>query len=171
MSGFDDKTLIQKIKKGDKQALKELMGIYYARLVCFANKLVNHREDAEEIVQDVFVALWNIRGKIDITHSASQYLHKAVKNRCINFIKSKYNQAKSKEEPVASDIEMPYQEIGIEVEELHQTLRDAIASLPNRCRMAFNLSRHAGLSYQEIANQLGISKNTVENHMVTAIKK
>lgn len=166
-----ENNIIRNIKEGNKNALKELMDIYYVQLVYFAFNILNSREDAEEIVQDVFITMWNDREKIDVKYSIKSYLYTSVKNRVINYTKSKFSRIKKSEEKLSDNIEIIYEETGIEAKELKVIIKNAIVNLPEKCRLIFCLSRNTGLTYKEIASELNISVNTVENHMVLALKR
>ena len=85
-----ENNLILNIKKGNKNSLKELMDIYYTNLTYYAYNILRNREDAEEIVQDVFITIWNERESLNIKYSVKNYLYTSVRNRVINFTKSKF---------------------------------------------------------------------------------
>ena len=133
-------------------------------------------EDAENIVQDVFLTLWERKEEIEISFTLTTYLFTLVKNRCLNFLRHKlieeeYN-SQMKEELgfklyALEAFDYSYQS----EEELQEIIRRALDTLPERCREVFIKSRIEGLKYKEISDELGISVNTVENQMVTALKK
>ena len=133
-------------------------------------------EDAENIVHDVFLTLWERKEEIEISFTLTTYLFTLVKNRCLNFLRHKlieeeYN-SQMKEELgfklyALEAFDYSYQS----EEELQEIIRRALDTLPERCREIFIKSRIEGLKYKEISDELGISVNTVENQMVTALKK
>lgn len=159
--------------KGDFEKLYKL---YYPKMFAFAKNYVPANEDAENIVQDVFLTLWERKEEIEISFTLTTYLFTLVKNRCLNFLRHKlieeeYN-SQMKEELgfklyALEAFDYSYQS----EEELQEIIRRALDTLPERCREVFIKSRIEGLKYKEISEELGISVNTVENQMVTELKK
>ena len=159
--------------KGDFEKLYKL---YYPKMFAFAKNYVPANEDAENIVQDVFLILWERKEEIEISFTLTTYLFTLVKNRCLNFLRHKlieeeYN-SQLKEELgfklyALETFDYSYQS----EEELQEVIRRALDTLPERCREVFIKSRIEGLKYKEISDELGIAVNTVENQMVTALKK
>ena len=159
--------------KGDFEKLYKL---YYPKMFAFAKNYVPANEDAENIVQDVFLILWERKEEIEISFTLTTYLFTLVKNRCLNFLRHKlieeeYN-SQLKEELgfklyALETFDYSYQS----EEELQEVIRRALDTLPERCREVFIKSRIEGLKYKEISDELGISVNTVENQMVTALSK
>ena len=114
---------------------------------------------------------WQKRKTLSILGKVKAYLLVAVKNRCLNYLKSKFARQEFVE---ATDynLEVVYREEAVdEANELKAAIDQAIAALPEKCRHIFLLSRRAGMSYQEIAEELAISKKTVEVQMGIALKR
>ena len=159
-----------------KGNFEKLYKLYYPKMFAFAQNYVPANEDAENIVQDVFLILWERKDEIEISFTLTTYLFTLVKNRCLNFLRHKlieeeYN-SQMKEELgfklyALEAFDYSYQS----EEELQEIIRRALDTLPERCREVFIKSRIEGLKYKEISDELGISVNTVENQMVTALKK
>ena len=159
-----------------KGNFEKLYKLYYPKMFAFAQNYVPANEDAENIVQDVFLILWERKDEIEISFTLTTYLFTLVKNRCLNFLRHKlieeeYN-SQMKEELrfklyALETFDYSYQS----EEELQEIIRRALDTLPERCREVFIKSRIEGLKYKEISDELGISVNTVENQMVTALKK
>lgn len=159
--------------KGDFEKLYKL---YYPKMFAFAKNYVPANEDAENIVQDVFLVLWERKEEIEVSFTLTTYLFTLVKNRCLNFLRHKLI-----EEEYNSQVkeELGFKLYALEAfdysyqseEELQEIIRHALDTLPERCREVFIKSRIEGLKYKEISDELGISVNTVENQMVTALKK
>lgn len=150
--------------------------LYYPKMFGFAKNYILADEDAENIVQDVFLVLWERKEELEISCTLTTYLFTLVKNRCLNFLRHKLV-----EEEYNSQIK---EELGFKLyslesldylyqseDELQERIQKALATLPERCREIFVKSRIEGLKYKEISEELGISVNTVENQMVTALKK
>jgi len=170
MSRLDDKVLFKRITEGDEKAFEMLFHAYYANLCRFATGIISDDGNAEEIVQDLFVKIWEKRTQLTIDSSIKNYLYRAVKNQCINVIKHS--------NIVAQHISSRQTEKEMEVQpdehflatELAQKIEESIASLPEKRREIFRLSREEGLKYREIAEKLNISTKTVEAQMGLAIK-
>ncbi len=167
-----DNSITDKLRQGDQSALKHLFDVYYADLVIHSVKMVRIKSVAEEIVQDVFIEIWKNRHKIALRKSVEGYLFTSVKNRSINYLKSKY--ARIRFEDLDGIDRKPLQHTGedeMSLKEIRSAIREAIELLPPRCKIIFSLSRNSGLTNNEIAGHLGISKKTVQSQIAIAIKK
>jgi RNA polymerase sigma-70 factor (ECF subfamily) len=135
----------------------------------FAAKIAGNMDFAREIVQDLFVYLWENRKDICINYSMKSYLTTSVRRNSIRFIQQPCTvlsiDTLTDSEDIAETLSDP-----IELEELHRQLQNAIESLPAQCRKIFKLSRFRGLKYAEIAEQLGISVKTVEAQIGKALR-
>ncbi len=161
-----DQFLFERIKKSDEKAFETLFRTYYPFLCQYATQLLREPSEAEEIVQELFVRLWERRKEINIETSVKNYLFRAVKNSCLNYLrhaKIKSNYIPS-EENFYVDEEYDFQA------ELIKKIEESIASLPDKRREIFRLSRQEGLKYKEIAAKLNVSVKTVETQMGIAIK-
>lgn len=170
MNRPDDKALFKRITEGDEKAFEKLFHAYYANLCRFATGIISEDETAEEIVQDLFVKIWEKRTQLIINSSIKNYLYRAAKNQCLNFIK--HNNIKSDYfQKIQSETEAQIQpDEHFLALELAKKIEESIASLPEKRREIFRLSREEGLKYREIAQQLNISLKTVEAQMGLAIK-
>ncbi len=169
----EEQELVTQVNKGSVKAFEMIFKTYYVELSRFAVKYVGSTEQAEEIVQELFLTIWENREKLSITSSLKSYLYTSIKNRSLNYLKSaavKYIQRQEEvsvhNHPVSLDVE-EY----INYNELQHTIQKAVEKLPEKCRIIFTLSRQAGLSYQEIANELNLSIKTVEAQMGIALKR
>ncbi len=166
-----DQEINKRLQRGDKDALKQLFDVYYDDLFHYGMKLVLNREIAEEIVQDIFISLWEKHKERDIS-SFRHYLFKAVKNRSINYLKRNipsFDQIEDERIFNESYEATPYKEIANR--ELADIIENALEKLPKRCALVFSLSRNSDMSYKEIAEELNISVRTVENQIGIALKK
>lgn len=159
-----------RIKKGDKEAFSLFFYKYYNSLCYFAINILEDSHVAEDVVQDVFVTIWNRRKKLSVEGSIRSYLYKSVKNRSINYLRSKKLETKSLEEAILpeQDSEKIPSEIMQEKEiydELVMAIEQAIEQLPKRQKLIFTLSRDEGLTYEEIAEVLDISVKTVKTQI------
>lgn len=166
--------LLQKVEAGDQHAFRELYHIYNKRLHYFALALVKTREAAEEIVEDVFIRLWNQRSTIATINNLRIYLYTATKNTALNYLAKK---AKENMVEPFDNIDITLQETGISPEQImitaetYQKIRQAVEALPPRCKMIFKLIREDGLRYKEVAEILNISISTIDAQMAIAIQR
>lgn len=162
-------------------SFSDLYLIYYPKLVRFAKEYVMSEEDAENITQDVFTDLWEKRESMNRIENMNAYLFRLVRNKCLDYLKHKVFEQRYAEKMQASfEIEMNLKLQSLdrfdvselsERNEMEKRIREAINSLPKKCRDIFLLSRMEGLKYREISERLGISVNTVECQMGIALKK
>lgn len=162
-------------------SFSDLYLIYYPKLVRFAKEYVMSEEDAENITQDVFTDLWEKRESMNRIENMNAYLFRLVRNKCLDYLKHKVFEQRYAEKMQASfEIEMNLKLQSLdrfdvsdlsERNEMERQIREAINSLPKKCRDIFLLSRMEGLKYREISERLGISVNTVECQMGIALKK
>ena len=155
------------------ESFKRLMRSYGPSLHYFAGSIVENQQEAEEIVADVFIKIWQQRGSHPAPDNTKLYLLKAVKNTALNYLKSKGRRAAHEavwEVQVNNLHARNPADILISKEEL-RSIQAIINSLPPRCRQIFVLVKDEGLSYQEVAQLLDISKATVNVQMTLAMKK
>jgi len=144
----------------------------YVDLVRYCLQFVKERETAEEIVQDLFVYVWEKRNDIEIRTSVSSYLYKSIKNKSINYLKSKFARIEFTDESALFNIsEFTNPEQQYQARELEQRIDLAMKSLPEKCFDVFYLSRFSPLSNKEIASSLNITEKTVENQITIALKR
>ena len=164
-------SLIDRIRLGDRDAFEVVFRTYYAKLADYANGLVRGRDGAEDVVQEVFVALWTQRERLTTPDNLVGYLYRAVRNRSLNQLRHQrmvadWQTKQAAEEPNYS----PPADREAQSAEIAEAVRQAVSTLSPRCRQVFELSRDGGLTYPEIASTLGISIKTVETLMGRALK-
>ena len=140
---------------------------FFPPLMAFARKILVDEDDAREVVHQVFIKLWEKRNELDLSTSLKSYLFTSVHNRSLNVIRDRKKFASGEVPDVAGEWDVSAQ---IESMELEGKIREAIDSLPDKCREIFELNRFEGLKYGEIARQLDISVKTVENQISKALK-
>jgi RNA polymerase sigma-70 factor (ECF subfamily) len=145
---------------------------YCHKLHEFVLAYLKRKEDAEEIVQEVFIKIWNSRSKIDIYASFESFLFTIAYNATISLLRKKLSEAKSREYLKSlQQIDVAEQVIDeIKYDELNQKVQSLLNQLTPRQRQVFRLSREEGLTHKEIARELRISESTVNNHLVTTLK-
>jgi len=126
---------------------------------------------AEEIVQEVFTQIWTSRGKLAEIESPAAYLFKITANRCLDRIRRQELEIKMQYlvNKTLNREANTFQENSYDLDLIEKLIKEAVQRLPAQGKLVFELHRNEGLSYQEIVDQLQISKNTVRNHMVKAL--
>ncbi len=166
-----DSNLVELLNNKDERAIELLFERFYEYLCSVVYRVVHDYEAARDVVQDLFFDLWRKRGSIHIETAIRPYLRRAAVNRALNYLK-KQKIITSQDEDAAIDIpsdDMSGQ-LNLEHEELEQRIFNAIDLLPPKCKIVFSMSRFESMSYQEIADTMGISIKTVENQISKALK-
>ena len=165
---------------GNQERFSQLYSMYFMKMLRFSQAYVGTEEDAKNIVQDVFLYLWEHIELLDTVNNTDAFLFTLIKNRCLNFIKHRLyvdSHKQSLQEVEEEEMQMnlyaleQFDENLCSVEDMERQLQKVIDALPERCRQIFMLSRMDGLKYKEIAARLEISVNTVENQISIALKK
>lgn len=162
-----------KISNRDINEFERMFHLHFSRLAKYAYKYVGTFADAQDLTQSVFLKIWELNGKWKPQGTVKSYLYTAVKNQCLNHIKHKKVVNKFQVEqyvvPKLSQIDMEWEQVDRGTR-LNDSIKLALNKMPNKRREVFELSRSEGLTYSEIADVLGITKKTVENHMGNALK-
>lgn len=168
------------MQKNNKSDFSRVYSIYFPKLVRFAREFVLSTEDAENIIQDIFIYLWEHQELLDTLTNLNAFLFTLVKNKCIDQLRHRKLLERKREEfktVLDKEIQLKlyalqqFDENALSNEDIEIILNNAINSLPEKCRKVFILSRMEGLKNREIAERLNISAKTVENQMTTAIRK
>lgn len=161
--------LISALKTGTEAAYQQLFDLYGKRLYRFAEGYLNDPVEAEEIVQEVFIKIWSVREQLSTIKSFDSYIFTIAKNAILNSIRK----AKSKAAYATWAMLHPGKDILLDDEldfnELQKAYRCSVETLSPKRQEVFCLSRDTGLTNREIAEKLGISEKTVENHMTAAL--
>lgn len=176
-SGRRADELFDQVKTGDQKALEHLFSVYFPRLNDFAKNVVKDDGISQDIVQEVFVKVWEKRADIECINIEA-FLFRLVRNRCIDYIKHlKVVNNQMHEIQISSKYEELYRIdfIGDEPymlieQELKTKIEATIHNLPERCREVFILSRMDGLKNKEIAEKLNINIKNVERHLNRALQ-
>lgn len=164
--------IIKRIRQGDKGQFESLFRSSYTSLVHYARRLIKDNDTAEEIVQDLFVRLWQDKEKIRIKSSLNGYLFRSVHNRCLHHIEhNKVIEKHAKEMSLEEDDDSASPSDLIQYKELHLKITRILDRLPERCGRIFCMNRFEGLKYAEIAEKLSVSVKTVEANMGRALRE
>lgn len=168
---MDERNLLLAIKCDDPDAFKKVYLRYRLKLYYFAFRFMRNKEDAEEVVQEVFIKIWNSRKQLNETLSFNSYLFTIAKNHIFNLNRDKINHEAFINFliPFCNDTENTTEETVIS-NDLETHLNNAIDNLPPRRKLIFKKSREEGLTYPQIASELKISEKTVESQIHLALK-
>lgn len=169
---MDKETVIYPLQSiRTKADFERIFTTWYSQLCGYANGFLQDLDASEEVVQEVMVKIWINRETLAITTSMRSYLFRSVRNGCLNVLKHIQirDEYKSFREREDSLFQRSHEE-EVMISELEEKIRRAIDSLPMERRKVFILSRYQGMTYQQVADTLGISVKTVENQMGKALK-
>jgi RNA polymerase sigma-70 factor (ECF subfamily) len=162
--------MLESLRAGNERAYAKLFKEYYRPLTIFANKYLKDLDSSKELVQDLFVSIYENRKNQVITTSLKSYLYQSVRNRCLNQLKKEEvrrdYQKQAKQFGASNDI----LEDQILANELEHEIFRIISQLTPKCREVFTMSRVKGKGNPEIARKLEISIRTVETHISNALK-
>jgi RNA polymerase sigma-70 factor (family 1) len=168
---LNDFELINLLKAGEEAAFRVIYDRHWQRLYTMAYHRLNDSLEAEEIVQDIFCNFWRKRDTIELTKSLDHYFAVAVKFEVINHLARRARMAKNKNEYATSRSEADNSFLSkLDYKEMKQQLTAMIGSLPEKCRIVFQLRHEQGYSLRQIAEELKISEKTVEAHLSKARK-
>lgn len=174
---FINQDIVARINQGDAKAFERLYTAYYVYLCAVATKYVFQAEVAKEIVNDVFVNVWN--NHTELIHPVNAYLIRAVKNRCLNHIQRKRIQEISMTDVQDQLLSIQQQQIKgeehplayLENKELEELIYEAVTSLPPKCRIIFEQYLYQNKTYEEIAQTNGITNSTVRVQIRVGLSK
>ena len=169
-SGIDSEW-VKKIRSSNTAAFESLFNFYCQKLINFSRRYVWDKQTAENIVQDIFLKIWQNRNTLDPSKMIKTYLFTAVKNESLKHLRhadvhKRWAEFISLSQDSAIDPEKTLSE-----NETKKEIENAISSLPEKCREIFTMNKFDKLKYREIAEILNISVKTVETQMGRALKK
>ncbi|WP_346856620.1 RNA polymerase sigma-70 factor [uncultured Draconibacterium sp.] len=170
MNKINDADLTRRVKSGEKEAYQALFERYAPKIYHFALSYLKSTADSEELVQDVFLKVWEKRDILDASQNIKAFIFKIAINTIYDFIRRK-------------NIENAFQEFSkanyaadsnntwdtVIFEEMQTTINSLVAQMPEQRKKIFKLSKNKGLSNDEIAQELNLSKRTVENQLYRAL--
>lgn len=167
----EEQVLVSRLRSKDRTAFALVFNLYKNALINYASRFLDEREEAEEVVQDVFVKFWDKCEELVPESSVKSYLYRSVHNTCLNHlkhqkVKDSYRQHVINHLDRTSEIKL----VEEDPEKIRKEILAEIENLPPRCSEIFKLSRLEGLKYQEIADHLEISVKTVEVQVGKALR-
>lgn len=167
----NEKLLLQKIAEGDEDSFAQIYGAYHESLSLFVLKFVKSKELSNDIIQEVFIRIWEHRSELPEIDSFKAYLFTIARNLTLNFLKKA-----SRQNAVIAEIARNYKPVACIGEDrllsnqYKQFIEEVLQSLPPQTRTVFRLCREEEKSYDEVAACLGISRNAVKKHIVRSHK-
>ncbi len=169
---MSDQLIIEQIKNKNIKVFESVFKQYFKVLTIYAKRYVLDLDTAQDITQEVFIKLYERKDELIIHTSLKSFLYTSVKNRCLDYIKI-HNIRQQHKDIIQKESSILVEEDDNEIEktELQEKIYKAIKTLPDQNQKIFMLSRFEGKTNQEIADELNISKRTVETHISNALKK
>ena len=162
--------LVRKLKRGDISSFDSLFRQYYKRVYLFVKGILKSHEDAENVVQEVFVKIWEKRNELDENQSFESFVFTISYNTSISLIRKKLSEKRFLEEWFKRMKDKMEVVDETDFNDLSNRVIMCIDQLPPRRRQVYLMSREEGLTYAEISKRLGISVNTVENHISASLR-
>jgi len=170
-SNHSDEQLLQFMQAGEEAAFTELYNRYWEKLLARAYMQLRSKEEAEELLHDVFVRLWRRRETIQLRHGFHTYIAAALKYEILQKLaerrKQRTKNREAEQQTVLTDHSTQHR---LDFLDLRDQLEASVRQLPDQCQLVFRLSREKGLPDKEIAEQLQLSPKTVQNHLHRALK-
>ena len=157
----------------DEGAFERMFKTHFKALHSYAHVMLRDEEQAEEVVQQVFLKLWERREQLSVQVSIKAYLYKSVHNECLNYFQRNKTKTRFEDHAVyvsTLDSQSETASDKVELKELQAKIHESLNDLPQQCRIIFHMSRFEDMKYREIADRLGLSVKTVENQMGKALK-
>lgn len=167
-----ERLLFKKIKKGDRESFKLLFHHFYPKLVIYAQNYTHNKQKSEDLVQDVFLQIWECAPQLDLHTSLRSYLFAMTRNRCIDYLRSLrvYDAHQTLEK--LPDIRIEREQAFNETQKNdHKKVMVLVDSLPEKMREIFRLKYIEDYTYAQIADSLDISLNTVKTQLKRAKSK
>ncbi|RKR84060.1 RNA polymerase sigma-70 factor (ECF subfamily) [Mucilaginibacter gracilis] len=166
-----EKELLIALKAGDESAFKAVFDLYFKRMFAFCYKMLKNREQAEEVVNDTFLSVWTNRHKLNIEFPIAPYLYTINRRLTLNALRQIATSQKA-----INELWLTIEKISNDTEEsillndLQRFTDEALQILSPQQQIVFKMSRYEHLNYDEIAEKLNLSRNTVKNHLIAALK-
>jgi RNA polymerase sigma-70 factor (family 1) len=169
---LSEEDLMDLLRQDSLGAFREIYTRNWKALYAEAYKRLKDKDQAEEIVQDLFAAFWNKRSTLQVNETLAGYLYTSVGYRVIDYYRREQIRQKHRQALEITFTEADHStENNIMVKDLEYSINMAVGQLPDKCRSVYELSRVSHKTNKEIAEHLGISEKTVENHITRALRK
>ena len=169
LNNISEQELIIRIQNDDKLAFRQLFKLYAPLLYRFSYSYLKNKEDAEGLIQNVFLTIWQKRNSIDSSRSIKGLIYKITVNSVYDIIRKRKTERTFRNRAFANQPGYDYQTWNMVLKnELQQKVFKLVDLMPEQQQKVFNLSKIEGYSNDEIATKLGLSKRTVENHLYRA---
>ncbi|WP_421918570.1 RNA polymerase sigma factor [Marinifilum sp.] len=165
-----EQIIIQTLKKGDESGLRQMFDLYYTPMCVFALKYIDSFDQAEDLVQDIFIGFWENKRIDNLNSSLKSYLFTSVRNNAINRIRK---EKRFHLEELDDEFDL-FEDDVVDLEELEekkQSIYKEIEKLPTQSRKVFELIIFGNCKYDEVAVELNVSRNTVKTHFSRALKQ
>lgn len=170
-SSFNDKQLFKEVSEGDERAFRIMYNRYYQRMYSFAAKVVKSPHVAEEIVQEVFIRLWEQRELLCEVKNPDNYVFIVIRNHTYNYLRAVAREQNRREKLwEALQQQVTDEGTSLEAEEAELFLEKLLAKLSPQQRKIFRMIREDGFSHQQIADELHLSRDTVKKHVANSLK-
>lgn len=173
-----DSRTISEFKDGSIKAFGQIYRAYSLSATRFAVRYVCNESVAQDIVQDVFISIWESRANIDPSRPIEAYIITSVRNRCINWIRETLNDRKTKDTIMGKMLKISMEQLesrnpvidDVLLCDLRENMDKALRMMPEKTREAFVLNRFNNMSYQQIAERQGVSEKNIEYRIMSALK-
>ena len=166
-----DVNLVRRLKENDKPAFELIFNKFSKKLYYFTLGYVHSQAESEEIIQNVFVSLWENRDMLNEAYQIENYLYKVTINHIYNYFKHQLVRRRYIENMILEETDEDQEAVqSILTNDLGELVNKIIGDLPLRQQVIFRLSRTEGFCHAEIAQRLGLSVRSVENHIYRALK-
>lgn len=171
IDSITDDLLVSKIRENNEDAFKSLYDRYSKKIYYFSLRYLASKEETEELVQSIFINLWERRRSLDATLTIKSYIYRSAVNYITNYLRKKAIRTRFNETEIQK-AEIPSNHIYEQVflHDLERTITSVVETLPTQQQKIFRLSRYEGLTNKEIAGKLDLSVRTVENQMYRVLK-
>lgn len=171
IDSITDDLLVAKIRENNEDAFKSLYDRYSKKIYYFSLRYLGSKEETEELVQSIFINIWEHRRSLDETLTIKSYIYRSAVNYITNYLKKKAVRTRFIESEIRK-VEIPSNQIYEQVflHDLESTINSIVETLPAQQQKIFRLSRYEGLTHKDIARKLDLSVRTVENQMYRALK-
>jgi RNA polymerase sigma-70 factor (family 1) len=166
-NAYSDQQLVELIRDDNRLAFTEIFHRYWEKLTTLAASKLSSSDDAQEVVQNLFIDLWKRRSALKLEHSFNTYITSALRYSILRHMAAQTKRHGKHQQTAQPDIDHSTEQ-WLSFEELKDQLNKQIADLPEKCRLVFELSQQAGYTEKQIAGQLQISTKTVEAHLSRA---